>query len=96
MKEVEIYRADSDLKHVAGEVPSPFGLLSVDWEFEKGGGGGGNLKLEVPTGMQVKLNVKSLKTKAPKLIQVNNRVLSAAEKNKTFTRLEAGQYLIKF
>ncbi len=94
MKEVEIYRADSDLKHIAGEVPSPFGLLSVDWEFEKAGGG--ELKLEVPTGMQVKLNVESLKIKAPKLIQVNNRGLSATEKNKTFTRLEAGKYLIEF
>lgn len=93
MREVEVYRADSDLSQIEGQVPSPYGLLSVYWTFEKTGG---QLKLEVPSGMQVKLNVKSLNAKAPKLIQVNNRVLSAAEKNKTYTFLDSGKYLIEF
>lgn len=93
MREVEVCRADSNLSQIEGQVPSPYGLLSVHWAFEKTGG---QLKLEVPSGMQVKLNRKSLQNKAPKMIQVNNQVLSAAEKNKSFIRLEAGKYLIEF
>ncbi len=93
MKEVEIYRTSSLLTHIEGQVPSPYGLLRVTWTFEKTGG---ELKIDIPKGMQVKLHLNSLKTDDRHLIQINNRTLSATEKKQPYTRLDSGKYVIEF
>lgn len=93
MKEVEIYRTSSSLTHIEGQVPSPYGLLAVNWVFEKTGG---ELKIDIPKGMQVKLHLNSLKTDDQHLIRINNRTVSATEKNQSYARLDSGKYVIEF
>lgn len=58
MKEFTITKPNISLKDIEGKIPTPNGLFKIEWDFtskEK-------LTIEIPKGMKVKLDVKSLKT----------------------------------
>ena len=58
MKEFIISKPNTSLKEIKGTIPTPNGLFKIEWDFtseEK-------LNIEIPKGMKVKLDVKSLKT----------------------------------
>ena len=86
MKEFIISKPNTSLKEIKGTIPTPNGLFKIEWDFtseEK-------LNIEIPKGMKVKLNVKSLKT--------NNEIKLNGEKViiTDFIPLTEGVYTFSF
>ena len=92
MKKVEIYHPDTELKHVEGFVPSPLGPLFVKWQISSDR----ELVLTVPGGMEVVLNLASLKLKEIIAIQVNGKTIAVDTEKEAFLSLEAGEHIIQF
>lgn len=94
MKQVAVYRPNTHLSHIEGQVPSPHGTLYVKWqqisESER------ELSLEIPQGMSVAVDLVSLQSDKPSNIQVNSKVLSEVVKKSQDLLLEAGKYVIQF
>ncbi|MFY0651627.1 MAG: family 78 glycoside hydrolase catalytic domain [Cyclobacteriaceae bacterium] len=86
MKEVEIKRPASSLKQVQSIIPSPLGKLEVKWEFDDKGGG--ELVLQVPGNMIIKLNPIDLNSKK---IMINGMT-----SNVSTIRLSAGSHRVTF
>ncbi len=94
LKEVVISRSPSGLNRIEGEIPSPEGMLLVQWNFNKNGAG--ELNVEVPGEMQLKLDLVSLDVPAGKSILVNGHIPESELKNKPYIMLSKGSHEVKF
>jgi len=93
LREVTVFRSDSGLKRFEGEIPSPLGNLAVQWSLQEAGGG--SLRVEVPEGMRVNLDLASLQSPSGK-ISVNGQFLKSPASQESSLILEKGQHLIEF
>ena len=92
-KEVRISNSLANLKNIEGRVPSPIGNLYVGWTKEKDGK---LLKLNIPVGMVVQLDLGSLQTGFDTPILVNGKALSNEERKQSYFPLMSGVFEIKF
>ncbi len=93
LKEVVVFRSNSGLKKVEGEIPSPLGNLSLRWVLEEGSGGA--LYIEVPEGMLVKLDLASLGVPAGRRVVVNGRRLERALEAAPYLELTGGKHNVE-
>ncbi|NQU54555.1 MAG: alpha-L-rhamnosidase N-terminal domain-containing protein [Bacteroidetes bacterium] len=93
MKEIEISRCSTELKNIESKIPTPEGILQVKWNFNKNGG---ELKLDIPGEMTVKLNLESLGVKEGKQIVLNGKTLDSNLQSEPFLKLSKGKQNIEF
>ena len=91
MKEVALFWPDSGLKEVEGSIPSPQGLLEVNWNVDAEDNK--TLKVIVPGEMRVLLDVGSLPLSADHSLLHNDRMVQPAG---THLSLPQGTNTIKF
>ena len=94
LKEVDIFRSPSGVNQITGIIPSPEGNLQVSWNFSQNMEG--ELELNIPGNMQVKLNVTSLNPSSNQYILVNRRKLKLKKQDPPFIILSRGRHQISF
>jgi len=94
LSEVTVFRSQSGLRQVEGAFPSPEGTLAVRWNFNDSGGG--ELDLEVPGAMRLKLDLASLKGVGEGPVSVNGRRLSERSPETKYIVLTPGSYHVQF
>ncbi|MDC3178960.1 alpha-L-rhamnosidase N-terminal domain-containing protein [Flavobacteriales bacterium] len=90
MAEVIISKPNFNLKNIEGQFPSPYGKLSISWQIDDKS----YLKLSIPDGMLVKIDLLSLNSK--KTIKVNFNPINFNGTNKNYIELTNGEYEITF
>lgn len=65
---VVLSRPNTDLQKIEGSVPGPKGNLDVKWTFE---GDGARLRLDIPKGMAVSLNLKQWNLEPDQVLKIN-------------------------
>ncbi|MBX2874028.1 MAG: family 78 glycoside hydrolase catalytic domain [Saprospiraceae bacterium] len=94
MTKVEVHYPNTQLHSLQGKVPSPHGTLTVHWEStstqER------QLSLEVPSGMELLVNLGSFPLERLKRMRINGRPLSRKERKKDALTLAAGDYRLQF
>jgi alpha-L-rhamnosidase len=93
MKEVVIERQNSGLRHVRGVVPSPMGELKIEWNLEDRSR---RLALEIPDGMIVKVDIKSLNSENTKYIFHNEKRIRLSVENNPSIVLGTGRQQLEF
>jgi alpha-L-rhamnosidase len=93
MKEVVIERQNSGLRHVRGVVPSPMGELKIEWNLEDRSR---RLALEIPDGMIVKVDIKSLNSENTKYIFLNEKRIRLSVENNPSIVLGTGRQQVEF
>ena len=76
-------------------MPTPKGELLVEWNIEKDGKDKA-LTVAIPKGMQVNLDLNSLKNKSDNLIRINGEQLKEELRKQDYLSLNEGDYLIHF
>ncbi|MCP4451164.1 MAG: hypothetical protein GY809_06860 [Planctomycetes bacterium] len=94
LKEVLLRRSRSGLGRIEGSIPSPEGTLAVRWRFNQGAGG--DLHVNVPGAMQVKLDIESLGLPSGGRIVVDGQVFKPAQKQSTHVMLSGGNHHVQF
>lgn len=88
MKEVLISKPSTTLTKIQGAIPTQTGLLYIQWDL----GSEGQLKIQVPKNMRVKIDVGSFISKDKNEIKLNgDKVVE-----KDFTILDTGTYSFSF
>lgn len=82
MKEMLIAQPKTTKKQIEATIPSPFGNLTIEWQFNKKNS---ILKLDIPEGMLVKLNLSTFDLKGNKFVIINDKQHSINRKNEYFT-----------
>ncbi len=85
MKELIVSKPGFELNNSTGDVPTPNGVLEIDWNISKG-----QLILEIPNGTKVKLELDSFPSKK---LSVNGNIVNSEE---PFLELNKGEFVIKF
>ncbi|MCD6354220.1 MAG: family 78 glycoside hydrolase catalytic domain [Prolixibacteraceae bacterium] len=93
MKEMTLSRTHSALKNIEGEIPTPEGILGVKWNVNKNSG---DLQLDIPGEMVVKLDLKSLNLQAGKQINIDGNRKIVSENDELFLTLSAGKHKVEF
>ncbi len=93
MKEVEVYRTESDIRQIEANVPSPEGNLFVKWDVLEGKK---SLRLNVPGEMKLKLDLKSLMRVESGSILIDGAKLSQDAKTNPYFMLGKGKHTIQF
>jgi len=93
MKEMTLSRTHSALKNIEGEIPTPEGILGVKWNVNKNNG---NLQLDIPGEMVVKLDLESLNLQAGKQINIDGNRKIVSESDGLFLTLSAGKHKVEF
>jgi len=88
MQEITISKPSTSLTTFGGEIPSPLGMVSVQWNLSAAK----TLKISIPNGMQAKIDLDSFKSQAPLELLLNGRKIP---QNKYIT-LKAGAYTFLF
>lgn len=93
MKKVEIQLTNTSLSDVRGQIPTPQGILEVEWDLapEKAR----QLSLIIPVGMDVLLKLESLSDDLAS-IQINGKQLSRRQQKEDDLLLSTGAYKIRF
>lgn len=94
MIEMEVSRVLSGVQNTEAVVPSPQGLLSIKWDLD--GRVGGELDLDIPGKMAVRLDLSSLGISSREAVQVDGRGLTLEEWNKSYVLLVKGRHQISF
>ena len=94
MKRVEIYRPETKLRHIEGEVPSPHGTLFVKWQLTSSTKG--ELTLSVPEGMELMVDLPSLPATDLADIQLNAQDITEEALKEPYLFLETGKWVINF
>ena len=94
LKEVVLYRSPSGLNHIEGRIPSPEGMLQVEWNFSENGEC--ELNVKVPGEMQVKLDLESLGVYDGKTILLNGQITESELKNTPCIMLSKGSHEVIF
>lgn len=93
MVEVQISKKLTELENMKAAVPTPEGLLNVEWDTYKKGN---ELKLDVPGEMKVKLDLKSLNIPDGQQILINEQPYDLNLDSDQFYRFSKGNHTIKF
>lgn len=93
MKEVEIKRTNSTLKNMESEIPTPEGILKINWKFTKNSG---KLELYIPGEIVANLNLESLRSNNGKTIKINGKSTDMKTPLNPFIKLTKGNYTIEF
>jgi hypothetical protein len=94
LAEVVLFRSPSGLRRVEGAFPSPEGTFVVRWDFDEDGGG--ELDVEVPGAMQVKVDLASLGVPAGRRVVVDGRRLEPASEAAPYLALSNGSHSVQF
>ncbi len=94
LKEVLLFRSRSGMQRVEGEIPSPEGKLIVQWNLKEDGGG--QLDIQVPGAMRVKVDLTSLGVPAGSSIALDGRPLGPAARAAAHLELSNGHHQLKF
>lgn len=94
LEEVVVFRPNSGLKQVDGEIPSPLGNLSLRWNEKEQDRR--QLEIQVPKGMLVKLDLTSLSSPDPAAIVVDGESLEGSVLSRGFLALRQGDHQIAF
>jgi len=94
LKEVELFRSPSGVRHVEGTFPAPMGSLAVRWTLDDSGSG--ELTVDVPGTMQVQLNLASLGHSAENPVVVDGRRLENAALTEGYHLLTRGRHQVRF
>lgn len=93
MQEVTISKTSSGINNVEAKIPSPQGILEVKWSLKKNGNG--ELVLQVPGKMEVKLDLSSFGAREGKPIIVDGKRKEGDVHEKTI-RLSYGNHRVEF
>jgi len=93
MKEMVIRRTNSVIEKIEANIPSPEGNLFVKWDVENGKK---YLELKIPEAMKVKLDLRSLMSKAGELILIDGSTFKQDIKVNPYYILAKGKHTIKF
>ncbi len=94
LKEVLLSRSKSGLRNIRGTIPSPEGILALQWQLNEQSGG--ELHVKVPGAMRVKLDIQSLDIPSGHPLLVNGKKWSLAKENTAYLMLSKGDHRIKF
>ena len=94
LKEILITRPTTSLSQLEGVLPTPYGNLFIRWNFDKSKGG--QLQLEVPENMSVKLDLESINLEILDALTLNGQQVSFNLKESPFLLLEKGKHQIEF
>ena len=94
MKEMTLEMPQTKIKKINSGIPTPLGHFVVKWNRtnarEK------RLQLEVPDGMVVRLDLKSLEIPAGKSLQINGKKTPEKATRKSFYSLSSGKWELVF
>ena len=82
---------DSGLPEASGVMPSPLGGLTVHWQNLTR-----DLRLEIPAGMQVQLDLASLPVPHADPVQLNGRAVTPGDAPESFITLNHGSHHVTF
>ena len=94
MKEVIIQVPQTKIKKIASFVPSPLGILQVNWN--RANSKEKILQLEIPMGMKAKLDLASFKIPLGKTININGKKIPQEVIKKSFYSLSPGKWKLVF
>jgi hypothetical protein len=75
-------------------IPSPLGELSIQWDLNKNRKR--RLNLEVPAGMEIKLDLNDVDTANRKSIEINGKKILLKENQKFQYQLPSGKWELAF
>jgi hypothetical protein len=94
MKEVIIQVPQTKIKKIASVVPSPLGILNVNWN--RANSKEKILQLKIPMGMKAKLDLESFKIPLGKTIKINGKKIPQEATKKSFYLLSSGKWELIF
>ncbi|MEK9516832.1 MAG: alpha-L-rhamnosidase N-terminal domain-containing protein [Flavobacteriaceae bacterium] len=94
MKEVIIQVPQTKIKKIDSFVPSPLGILQVNWN--RANSKEKILQLEIPMGMKAKLDLASFKIPLGKTIKINGKKIPQQATKKSFYSLSSGKWELIF
>jgi alpha-L-rhamnosidase len=94
MREMTIKLPQTRIKKIASNIPSPLGILKVNWN--RANSKEKILQLEIPMGMKAKLDLVSFKIPFGKTIQINGKKISTKTIQKSFYSLSSGKWELIF
>lgn len=94
MKEMIISRPQSAIQDISARIPSPQGDLFIAWNFDQEDGG--QLELDIPGNMLVKVDTKKLSPNREPQIKVNNQKIGPEIVELGIIRLSGRKHLIRF
>jgi len=86
MKNLKIRPVLSGVRELAGEFPTPEGMLSLAWKFKKDGRG--NLKLEVPGEMEICIDLSGL-------VNTGGRTFTFDKEELSFDKADKAQLVVR-
>ncbi len=93
MKEIEVALKSSGIKNIAGSIPTPSGTLEIEWHLTNKNR---ELKLDVPAGMYVKVDLESLGIKSGEDFLLNGKTQNINLDTSSYITLSKGKQVIKF
>lgn len=94
MKKIRIRPTSTAIADINGQIPTPHGILSVQWQKEAGKSR--RLTLDIPGNLEVVLDLEGLSSKEKKRIQLNDKQLSRKHQKANRLSLSTGAYRIQF
>jgi hypothetical protein len=94
MKEMTLRIPQTEIKKIASLIPSPLGELSIQWDLNKNRKR--RLNLEVPAGMEIKLDLNDVDTANRKSIEINGKKILLKENQKFQYQLPSGKWELAF
>ena len=92
MAAIKIMQPSTSLKDIKGSIPSPFGELSITWEFGKTN----FLSIEVPDNMNINLDLNSFTFTSGKNLKINKKKVAPIEIKNGHLLLKKGKYNIEY
>lgn len=92
-EQVLISRQATSLINLEGLIPTPLGILKVEWNKREANNW---LTLDLPKGMEVQLDLKSLELAANSTISINGKEQAVSQLPNIYTLNKSGKYTISF
>ena len=93
MKEIIITRQKSSLKNIESNIPTPGGILRIEWNLKELNR---SLALDIPEGIIVQLDVESLGAGNGSNIKINGKSIPFNMTKDQYMSLEAGTQFVEF
>ena len=94
LSQVHLAKTSTQLKHIAAQIPSPWGILSISWDLNNASNR--ELQLDIPKGMELTLDVQSLDLKDGDEFHMNGQVISFHSQKRPLHTFTGGKYTISF
>jgi len=88
MEEIVISKPTTSLKKISGKIPTPNGLIKIDWNF----GETNSLSISVPENMNIKIDIDSFNVDGKKEMFLNGQII----KETKLLKISNGEYKIRF